>query len=440
LQAAIVEQQHVVLRRLAANRAEAVSYRRLLHNPAVSVEAELDLQAHEQGLATYEGHVLALTDSTALDLSRQARRLQGQAIGPLSHSAQGVGRWLHVTLCLAAEADAPRPVLGVSSLLHWHRPAERLNKHQRAYQKLPLEQKESVKWWRAAEQTRQRLPQAQRVTLVGDREADIYAVLAPLPAQHIDFVVRCRADRHLPQEASGLLAHLAAQPEQGRYTLTVSRRQATAPHPTRTATLAVRYAPVVLARPKQLRAAEAPPTLAVWAVAVTEVDPPAGEPPLQWHLLTSHVVDSPQAARQVVGYYARRWWIEQLFRVFKQQGLRLEETQLDDPEAIMRLVALALPAAVAVMQLVLGRQTTAPQTVLTAVQQQCLALLVPRLEGQTAALRNPHPPGSQAWVSWAIARLGGWSGYASERPPGMVTMRHGWERFLFFFQGWHSVY
>ncbi|MFN9762283.1 MAG: IS4 family transposase, partial [Pseudanabaena sp.] len=35
-----------------------------------------------------------------------------------------------------------------------------------------------------------------------------------------------------------------------------------------------------------------------------------------------------------------------------------------------------------------------------------------------------------------IARLGGWSGYRSQRPPGMPTIVHGLQRFEAIFLGW----
>jgi hypothetical protein len=50
----------------------------------------------------------------------------------------------------------------------------------------------------------------------------------------------------------------------------------------------------------------------------------------------------------------------------------------------------------------------------------------PTLEGKTARQKNPHPPGSLAWLSWIVARLGGWNCYY--KPPGPKTMRNGWNR------------
>ena len=51
----------------------------------------------------------------------------------------------------------------------------------------------------------------------------------------------------------------------------------------------------------------------------------------------------------------------------------------------------------------------------------------PTLEGKTERQKNPHPVNSLAWLSWIIARLGGWNCYY--KPPGPKTMRAGWAQF-----------
>src|SRR4051812_8249485 len=47
-----------------------------------------------------------------------------------------------------------------------------------------------------------------------------------------------------------------------------------------------------------------------------------------------------------------------------------------------------------------------------------LTVLDARLAERSPTLANPHPTDSLAWAAWIIARLGGWNGYASSRPPG----------------------
>ncbi|MDT7812553.1 MAG: hypothetical protein QOJ42_2469, partial [Acidobacteriaceae bacterium] len=51
----------------------------------------------------------------------------------------------------------------------------------------------------------------------------------------------------------------------------------------------------------------------------------------------------------------------------------------------------------------------------------------PTLQGKTERQKNPHPRHSLAWLSWIIARLGGWNCYY--KPPGPKTMRAGRARF-----------
>ena len=59
-----------------------------------------------------------------------------------------------------------------------------------------------------------------------------------------------------------------------------------------------------------------------------------------------------------------------------------------------------------------------------------------KLPGRTAKQLNPHPPDSLAWAAWIIARLGGWTGYASQKPPGPKTMAIGWRQLAAMISGY----
>src|SRR5260370_39319394 len=58
------------------------------------------------------------------------------------------------------------------------------------------------------------------------------------------------------------------------------------------------------------------------------------------------------------------------------------------------------------------------------------------LEGATALQKNPHRTKSLKWAAWIIARLGGWDGYPSSKPPGPITFKHGLEEFHAMVAGW----
>jgi hypothetical protein len=63
------------------------------------------------------------------------------------------------------------------------------------------------------------------------------------------------------------------------------------------------------------------------------------------------------------------------------------------------------------------------------------AAICPSLEGKTARQKNPHRPGSLSWLSWIVARLGGWNCYY--KPPGPETMRAGWDKLAAMAAGYH---
>ena len=99
------------------------------------------------------------------------------------------------------------------------------------------------------------------------------------------------------------------------------------------------------------------------------------------------------------------------------------------PARVFRLAALALGAAARIIQLVDARDgSRRPMSdVLDSPFTEAVAALSRSREGGTQRQKNPHPQGSLAWLSWVVARYGGWNCYG--KPPGPKTMAKGWERF-----------
>jgi hypothetical protein len=65
-----------------------------------------------------------------------------------------------------------------------------------------------------------------------------------------------------------------------------------------------------------------------------------------------------------------------------------------------------------------------------------LSKLNKRTEGKTNKLKNPNNHSTLQWATWIIARLGGWSGYKSQRLPGPITLKNGLDKFNQIFIGW----
>jgi hypothetical protein len=84
--------------------------------------------------------------------------------------------------------------LGLSTVPLWSRGLDRKNKHERNYQNLPIEQKESYKWLASAELRQLCLTKggAKMVTHIGECESDLYEEWATVPDQHNHVWVRDR--------------------------------------------------------------------------------------------------------------------------------------------------------------------------------------------------------------------------------------------------------
>jgi hypothetical protein len=212
------------------------------------------------------------------------------------------------------------------------------------------DEKESRRWLHGAEIAGDRLTAAAAITMVADRESDIYDLFARRPA-HVDLL--CRSAHPRAMTTGGLLpAHCAGLPEQARTTIEVP------PKPGRTAreaTVALRFDAIELRRPGG--GGEPAKAVALWVVDVSEVEPPKGAEPIHWRLLTTHQVTTPAEAHQIVEWYRRRWIIEQVFRSLKSHGMDIEASQMVEAACFTKLAVIALIAAVGAMQLVLARDS-----------------------------------------------------------------------------------
>jgi Transposase DDE domain len=419
-----VERVTMNLRSAADCRAEWVGFSRWLNNPSVTADeiAQHNAQALSKRVAGL--HVLAIQDTTELNHRRHGGRVRG--LGP---SGNGVdpGFFVHPVLAIDADSGA---LLGLAGMQIWTRqgPASP------DYHRQPIEDKESYRWIKGATEAKSVLAAAAMITVIGDRESDIYEEFDRIPDKRTHLLTRACRDRALVG-GGRLFGVTETWPVRHQFELEVRAQPG---RPARTAKIALRFGEVIIKRPGNCSDPKAPPQLTLRLVEVRELDPAVKEP-IRWRLLTTHEVTTVAQALQIVDWYGGRWHIEQLFRTSKSQGLDLESSQVEGAEALFKLAALAMIAATKIMQLVLARDGNVdrPATdVVTADQLPMLEALQISLEGKTAKQKNSHPKFTIAWLAWIIARLGGWTGYASERPPGPITMRRGWQRFEQMMYGW----
>jgi len=411
-------------RQLSDTRAEEVGFARFFRNRNVSVEEILATAAERTAAAAADHDVLLIEDSSEINYQSKAGRKRG--LGTVGNGTDA-GLFVHPALAIDA---ADGSVLGLAGATIWQRRAAK----QADYQKQPIETKESYRWLKTVAAARPRLEQARLVTVIADREADFYEMFARVPDARTHVLIRATHDRALSTEegtrGGRLFAMLSAQPEAGQDDFALPARQGRAARHVR---LAVRFMATRLRQPAPGADRRDPRCVAINAVEVREIAPPPDAEAVHWRLLTTHPVATLAEALRIVALYRWRWTIEQLFRTLKSQAIDIEASFLEDAAALERLAAAALVAATTVMQLVHARdepgQALPAARVFSPDQIATLHALTPRLEGRTAKQKNSHPRDTLAWAAWHIARLGGWKGYASERPPGPITFSRGLERF-----------
>ena len=423
----MVAHESICLRRLAGgSRSGIVGFSRFLANRRVTAEAVIDGWGEELAASCQGLHVLAIQDTSEFNFTTTKERDRGLgAIG----KGTGRGVLLHAMLGVDAETGG---ILGLASGRIWTRSEAAMRPHKLR----PLSEKESGRWLTTAQAAKSVLRQASMVTEVSDRESDLYEKWAYVPEPDFHILTRAMHDR--PIEEGG--GKLSAAPLQLAGTASIELR-ARPGRPARTAHLETRFARVTLKRPAHLvrHDKDLAATVKVSLVEVREIDAPTDREPILWRLLTTHEIGDAAMAWRVVGWYRQRWVIEQFFRTLKQQGLQLEDSQVETAERLIKLTAIAARAACTVMQLVQARDGQSMQQagiVFSPVEMDALQALLPELEGKTALQKNPHPPRSLAWAAWIIAKLGGWDGYPKSKPPGPITFRHGLQHFRSIALGW----
>jgi len=394
---------------------------RFLRNDAVTAD-EMVRQAATGTAKRVAGRDLVVVQDTS-ELALGGRRARANGYGPLGAGGALGGLRLHAALALEMGSGA---LLGLVDADIWNRDQGQLALPRRSR---ATADKESQRWLDATACASEVLATANSITVVSDRESDIYEHFASRPS-NVHLLVRACQNRKIKtdEDAGGLLfAFIDGLPEAGRLNVKIP---AAPGRKERVAQLAVRFAPVELRKPRHGAARQLVEAVTLMLVDVREVSPPQDNDPVHWRLLTTHQVASLDQARRIVDLYRMRWAIEEFFRTLKTAGFNVEAVDIGDPQVMIKFVTAITIAAVTVMQLVKARDGTTDQQLTDAFEpddQPVLEALSVQLEGATARQKNPHPQGSLAFATWVVARLGGWTGYYGK--PGPKVIRRGLDDF-----------
>jgi Transposase DNA-binding/Transposase Tn5 dimerisation domain/Transposase DDE domain len=360
------------------------------------------------------GRSLILDDTTEIDFgaTRQAKDL-----GPVG-SGVGRGFMIHSGLMVDPHDEW---IVGLAGQVLFHRqPAP---KGETRTQRRSRD-RESIVWGQLIEQIG-RPPEAAQWVHVMDRGADDFEVHCRAQRIGADWVGRVKSRHRRVCDQAGhecaLSDVLAGLPVAGGYTLELRARPK---QPARRAKVAVSFAQVTALVPRQpaasLKALD-PKPISQWVVWAHELDPPAGlKEPIDWVLWTSLPVGTLAEAMEVIGYYEKRWLIEEWHKALKT-GCQIERRQLQKSHGLEALAGVLSVEAVRLLQLKeVGRRYP---------ERAAVELVPTHYVELVRQARRRGRPGEWTIRDFfrAVAGLGGFLGRKGDGEPGWITIWRGWE-------------
>lgn len=441
---AMISRQSIVLNQLSDSRKDLVAFHRFLNNKKVNTESVLNsFSIHNT--PDFAGKNLLMIQDTS-DLCFGFNENRGH-LGYIGRNTEKTGFALHP--CLTIDAD-DGGCYGLAALeIHYTDYQKTIERQQaglpKPINKAPFKEKQSYRWFSCAEKAIANTTQAASQTIVADQESDIYEAIVRFDECDWDYLIRSTGKRNI--ESTDAQVELLSKQVQRwavefSYSVDLPKTDKRTAH---RAKLMVKFNKTTLLQPKSRPDKKVSDKVEVYVIHVQEHPDTVvnKEKPIDWTLITSHPIENQQQALYWIQCYCWRWIIEQVFRVLKSKGLKLEESQLEQPQAVENQAVLALIAATQVLQLVQAREGQTKQKitdVFTDDEIKCLEKLNKKLEGKTEKQKNPHQPNSIAFAIWVIARLGGWKGYKGKaRPPGPITIKNGLVRFYNNMEGYYLL-
>ena len=412
---------------------------RFLAHPAVTYEGLLEAQRDATRAAVAgNGVTLLLHDTSLFQFSATEVRP-----GTCRTSNGKSGFYGHV--CLAVSGDGKRVPIGLMDLI----PVVRVVDGEAAVAPAVAYENESERWLDLVRRVQQKRPAGATYVHLRDSEADHYDLFYAVIDAGGHFVIRLSADRKVADPKRGrrgpddpprvhrvsdvlenaevrLLRSVRLSARVNTGAPKVSKRNL--PRDERDAQLGVRVAPAEIKRP--WGSAAKPPRCAVNIVEVMEVDPPEGEVPVSWRLVTTLPVDTPEQVAAVVDAYRARWLIEEWFKAMKT-GCAYEDRQLESIDTLLKAFVLLAPVATRLLTLrwLAHNETDCPATVVLSVDEIRFLRAIERTR------KRDLPPNPTVYdVMLAIAKMGGF--LTSNKVPGWRVLGRGFEEFSLMYEGY----
>ena len=283
--------------------------------------------------------------------------------------------------------------------------------------RVPIEQKESIRWLENLRQSTKLLDDPRRCVHIGDRESDIYELFCLMQQLGTHFLMRTRIDRLAGDGEHTVATAMKQTGLRGLHRVRVRNKRGEFT----TAVVELRYRRMV-ARPPVSKQKDYP-ELILTAIRASERDTPKNREKIDWKLLTDLPVRSRHEAAEKLDWYAQRWKIETFHKILKS-GCRAEEAKLRTAERLVNLIAILCILSWRIFWITILNRTqpeASPEEAFTELDQYLLDELVPGKPPR-------HPAAPLAHYIVKLARLGGYLARAHDPPPGNTVIWRGLSR------------
>lgn len=408
---------------------------RFLDNDRVS-EAEIlagHFQATRERFAAVEGPILVLHDTTEFSFTRNDTAAIGQTRKVAKGHKDKTGRQRMHTVCgiLMHSSLAVTPEglpLGLAAIKLWTRKKfkgtnalqgrglDGNGKHSVNMTRIPIEEKESIRWLENVRQSTSNLGDPSRCVQIGDRESDIYELFSECQALETNFIFRTCVDRLAEDGEQTVLEVMDEQRVKAVHRIEVKDNKG---RPS-TAVLELKYHRLQVCPPvgKEKRYGE----LTLTVIHATERGAPKDRDRIEWKLVTNLPVTSKADAIRMLEWYAMRWTIETFHKVLKS-GSKAEDSKLRTAERLANLIAMMCILAWRVLWLTMTNRTSPElpaKLVFTDTEIKLLERLVPAKTGSRKKRVGDF--------LIRLARLGGYLDRTGDAPPGNMVLWRGMAR------------
>jgi hypothetical protein len=310
-------------------------------------------------------------------------------------------------------------------------------------QRYPQWDSEQHRWGEAVTATEEQLGENVELIHVMDREGDAYELFHLLRSCDHSFVIRSGQVRRVVDPSTGEGARLdevlKQAPVRAERTVRLSERIDAGRRPDarkafparegRRARLSIRACAVEICRPaSRTDLKDLAKRVGVNVVEVVELEPPEGEEPVRWVLVTSEPIETVEQVFQVVDLYRSRWLIEEYFKAIKT-GCAYSKRQLESIDTLLNALAVTVPIAWRLLALRHMERQAPKEPAACVVSDVQLKLLRHRVK-KFKWTKKP----TVSEVLRAVARLGGH--LPRNGAPGWQTLGRGWTKLVTMEEGY----